>query len=66
MSKYLVTVLAVVSKTLEVEADSEDDAYEAVWNHPAFPGGLCHACYDDVGDISDWEVDDTSIELLEE
>ena len=54
MPKFFVTAVKKVDVTVEVEAESRDEAEELAYEH--LPGSLCHQCTDEVND-GDWNVE---------
>lgn len=64
MSRYLVPIYTTVSRCIEIEADSEEDAINLAWNSEDWPGGLCHQCAHEVGALGDWDIDEEGVELV--
>ena len=60
MRRYAVHFHAVVGRSVEVEAEDREAAIEAAWGkfEDEAPGGLCHQCSREVGDLSDWDLQD--------
>jgi hypothetical protein len=58
MAKYLVTLLFAASKSVEVEADSEDTAVDRAYDEHCY-ASLCHSCAHeiDLGDCYDHSVE---------
>lgn len=55
MPKYIVHMSQVVSLTVQVEAETPEDAAENAWEHT--PGGICAQCS---GYGRDWSRDDSA------
>jgi len=49
MSKYQVCIIIDASNTVEVEADSPEDAMDLAYNMDEASPSLCHQCSHDVG-----------------
>ncbi len=71
MPLYRVSLVNSVGTSVEVEADSPEQAEELVWDSDGFQnlGGLCHQCEGRVGSLGDWDIDQyndkPNIELVE-
>lgn len=55
MTRYLVTMVAAVDASIEVEADSEEGARDAAYEEFEAPS-LCHQCARAMNPPSDWEA----------
>lgn len=59
MKTYYVPFIATASHTVEVQADSAEEAIEKAMqeaDHPFFPGGMS-------GDLGDWEPMEDEVEF---
>lgn len=55
MSTFEITITKTLDMTIVVEAETEDDAVNLVFDHEEFPGSLCHQCARNAND-GDWNV----------
>ncbi len=63
--KYAVHLVQTVSTTVEVEADTVEDALEKVYDSPDMPGGITHGAFgqatvDEAGEWNPVVVYDTA------
>lgn len=55
MKTFEITITKTLDATIVVEAETEDEAVNLVFDHNDFPGSLCHQCTGKAND-GDWEV----------
>ncbi len=63
MNKYRVTLVCHLDVTVEVEADSEDAAFDEAAEHENADVNLCHFCANKFNDYTiEWDSDASDVE----
>ena len=59
--RFLVHFTASIGYSVEVDAESPEDAEVAAWEAFDAPYSLCHQCSTSIGDLSDWELSEIEV-----